>query len=290
MKILFPLLFLMTTAQKCATFGGGPEPPRPEVTAAPPPEPEPSPQAVLKSPTPIPKPFRPKDFTAETPFRHGSFSCELEDHVTDWNCLMCACFHEGRGESYEHRLMIGKVIITRAGMKGRYPDSICGVITQGGPRVFQFSYLNPNLGKRGITIDSRGRGARKGNVSMNALDMQQGYRKCFKSTQSILKLERKHYASHYHKVGLSKRWAKNCRVLKTIHPHVFYHSCKNYPRAYEHVDPIDGRGVQDAVSSIFDNQQKDPAIEKLVAQLNNENSSTKPSFFDQLNKMIRRFY
>lgn len=51
-------------------------------------------------------------------------------------CLATAIFYEARGESLRGKLAVGDVIVSRAG-SGRFPASLCGVVTQRG----QFSFV-----------------------------------------------------------------------------------------------------------------------------------------------------
>lgn len=51
-------------------------------------------------------------------------------------CLATAIFFEARGESLRGKLAVGDVIVSRAG-SGRFPTSLCGVVTQRG----QFSFV-----------------------------------------------------------------------------------------------------------------------------------------------------
>lgn len=51
-------------------------------------------------------------------------------------CLATAVFYEARGESLAGKLAVADVIVSRAG-SGRFPSSLCGVVTQRG----QFSFV-----------------------------------------------------------------------------------------------------------------------------------------------------
>lgn len=74
----------------------------------------------------------------------------LGDPSTELRCLAGAVFYEAKGEPLAGQLAVAEVIINRA-RSGRFPRSLCGVVTQAG----QFSFVrggavpavNPALGQ-----------------------------------------------------------------------------------------------------------------------------------------------
>lgn len=60
-----------------------------------------------------------------------------QTETPEQDCLAKAVYFEARGESLEGQLAVAQVVINRAA-SGRYPASLCGVVTQ--PR--QFSFIN----------------------------------------------------------------------------------------------------------------------------------------------------
>ena len=72
------------------------------------------------------------------------------DISTELRCLAGAVYYESKGEPLAGQLAVAEVIINRA-RSGRYPKSLCGVVTQAG----QFSFvrggaipaINPTLGQ-----------------------------------------------------------------------------------------------------------------------------------------------
>jgi hypothetical protein len=60
---------------------------------------------------------------------------ETEDFQED--CLAAAVYFEARGEPIEGQLAVAEVVLNRAA-SGRYPETICGVVTQ----PWQFSFVN----------------------------------------------------------------------------------------------------------------------------------------------------
>ena len=60
---------------------------------------------------------------------------ETANHEQD--CLASAVYFEARGESLEGQLAVAEVVLNRT-QSGRYPSTICGVVTQ----PWQFSFVN----------------------------------------------------------------------------------------------------------------------------------------------------
>lgn len=56
------------------------------------------------------------------------------------NCLAAAIYHEARGESLTGKKAVGHVVLNRMN-HSKFPDSICGVVTQRTNRVCQFSWI-----------------------------------------------------------------------------------------------------------------------------------------------------
>lgn len=65
----------------------------------------------------------------------ASSATETEDAEQD--CLASAVYFEARGEPLEGQLAVADVVLNRAA-SGRYPATVCGVVTQ----PWQFSFVN----------------------------------------------------------------------------------------------------------------------------------------------------
>ena len=134
--------------------------------------------------------------------------------TTPFACMMCACYHEARGESARGRLAVGKVIMTRARMSS-YPNSVCGVVKENqNHRYPQFSFW---------------RGSRRHNTLQRA-----GYNRCEPQVREALAYNG-HYASHYHTTSVFPRWRNNCRGRFQIGVHYFYRDCGSQSRARTNV-------------------------------------------------------
>lgn len=55
---------------------------------------------------------------------------------SELNCLAAGVYHESKGEPLEGQLAVAEVILNRT-QSGRFPDTVCGVLTQRG----QFSFV-----------------------------------------------------------------------------------------------------------------------------------------------------
>ncbi|MCJ8275459.1 MAG: cell wall hydrolase [Bdellovibrionales bacterium] len=129
---------------------------------------------------------------------------------TPFACMMCACYHEARGESAAGRLAVGKVIMTRARMRA-YPNSVCGVVKENqNHRYPQFSFW-------------------RGGARHNTLQ-RVGYNRCEPQVRQALAYNG-HYASHYHTTSVFPRWRRNCRGRFQIGVHYFYRDCGSQSRA-----------------------------------------------------------
>lgn len=63
----------------------------------------------------------------------------------DIKCLATTVYHEARGESYNGKIAVAKVVMNRVNNKDRFPNKVCHVVKQKN----QFSWVN---GKRYIPI------------------------------------------------------------------------------------------------------------------------------------------
>jgi spore germination cell wall hydrolase CwlJ-like protein len=56
-----------------------------------------------------------------------------------WNCLTKALYFEARGETLQGQFAVAEVILNRVD-SANYPNTVCGVVHQGGKSGCQFSY------------------------------------------------------------------------------------------------------------------------------------------------------
>ncbi|MFM6927387.1 MAG: cell wall hydrolase [Bdellovibrio sp.] len=65
-------------------------------------------------------------------------SCNVRQ--SSYNCLLCNCYHETRGESTNGKVAVAKVVLSRA-ESDEYPNGICKVVYQRS----QFSWTNDRI-------------------------------------------------------------------------------------------------------------------------------------------------
>jgi N-acetylmuramoyl-L-alanine amidase len=128
----------------------------------------------------------------------SQFNCENSNN--EFVCLVCNCFHEGRGESFQGQVDIARVVYTRE-MSGHYPASVCGVVYQSS----QFSWTLNSASRRRV-IGPR----------------SDGFNQCVRSTQASLSYKGKWFASHYHTTSSNPYWASSCRGAQVVGNHRFY--------------------------------------------------------------------
>ena len=139
-----------------------------------------------------------------------SISCSSPSGKTPFQCMMCNCYHEARGEGPSGRLAVGKVVMTRARMRS-YPDSVCGVVYDGqNNRYSQFSWTKSSNRHKTLA--------------------RTGYNKCYPQVREALNFDG-HFASHYHAKSVRPKWRRNCTGRTSIGNHYFYSDCGSQSRA-----------------------------------------------------------
>ena len=80
-----------------------------------------------------------------------SMSCNK--HQSSYQCLVCNCYHESRGEPQDGKIAVAKTVLSRSVASG-YPDTACKVVYQ----PWQFSWTNDRISNN---INARSSGDRK---------------------------------------------------------------------------------------------------------------------------------
>jgi len=128
------------------------------------------------------------------------------DGGPEWACLTEALYFEARGESLKGQLAVAEVILNRVDTR-RYPDTICGVITQGASRLHrcQFSFK----------CDGR----------PEDFHEQKAYERVGKIARMMLDGRERMLtdgATHYHTTAVSPSWSKKLDKTALIGDHIFY--------------------------------------------------------------------
>ncbi|MHA3978879.1 cell wall hydrolase [Halovulum sp. GXIMD14794] len=124
----------------------------------------------------------------------------------EWACLTEALYFEARGESLKGQLAVAEVILNRVESR-RYPDSICGVISQGESRRHgcQFSF---RCDGKPETFNERRAYERVGKIARVMLD---GRDRALTDG-----------ATHYHTTAVKPSWSRRLTRTARIGSHLFY--------------------------------------------------------------------
>ncbi|MCU0912206.1 MAG: cell wall hydrolase [Rhodobacteraceae bacterium] len=122
----------------------------------------------------------------------------------DWRCLAEALYFEARGESVAGQFAVAEVILNRRDMDS-YPDTVCGVVRQGGRKGCQFSFTCDGRADR---IRERDAFARAGKIARLMLD---GAPRAL--TEG---------ATHFHATSVRPSWSRRFDQTAKIGTHLFY--------------------------------------------------------------------
>jgi len=130
----------------------------------------------------------------------------LEGAERELHCLSEAIYYEARGETIEGQIAVAEVIMNRVDSR-HYPDTVCGVVTQGADRrnSCQFSYKCDGAPER---MSEKNAAARARDV---AILLMKGERRDLTED-----------ATHYHASYVNPYWAKSLTLTATHGTHVFY--------------------------------------------------------------------
>ncbi len=131
---------------------------------------------------------------------------KLEGAERELYCLSEAIYYEARGESIEGQIAVAEVIMNRVDSR-HYPNTVCGVVTQGADRrnSCQFSYKCDGAPERMVEKKAA---ARARDV---AILLMKGERRGLTED-----------ATHYHASYVKPYWAKSLTRTATHGTHVFY--------------------------------------------------------------------
>lgn len=138
--------------------------------------------------------------------REGSASPAVDAKAL--RCLALNIYHEARSEPESGRLAVAAVTLNRV-RSPAYPDSVCGVVRQGGERLHRCQFSWWCDGKSDVPTESR--------AWDQALRL---------ARRSLLGLEEDPTggATHYHATYVRPRWASVFEDTARIGQHIFYRS------------------------------------------------------------------
>ena len=151
-------------------------------------------------------------FSGFSDFDDGRFSFDTIDNLpkpkltNEMKCLAEAIYFEARGEALEGQYAVGEVIINRVLSKD-FPNSVCGVISEGASRLnaCQFSY----------NCDGK----------LETITEKKIYERILKLSQMLLEPSARFLtggATFYHSKLVSPSWSKKFIKTNEIGNHVFY--------------------------------------------------------------------
>jgi spore germination cell wall hydrolase CwlJ-like protein len=125
-----------------------------------------------------------------------------------WQCLTEALYFEARSETLEGQFAVGEVILNRVDSR-KFPNSVCGVVTQGAHRLnaCQFSYNCD--GKAEYFSEARAY-ARSGKLAKLLLD---GRARVLTDG-----------ATYYHTSAVNPSWSRSFTKTAQIGRHIFYNA------------------------------------------------------------------
>ncbi len=125
-----------------------------------------------------------------------------------WQCLTEALYFEARSETLEGQFAVGEVILNRVDSQ-KFPNSVCGVVGQGAPRLnkCQFSY---NCDGKAEYFSEALAYARSGKLAKLLLD---GRARVLTGG-----------ATYYHASSVSPSWARSFTKTAQIGKHIFYNA------------------------------------------------------------------
>lgn len=122
----------------------------------------------------------------------------------EWECLKTALYFEARGETIEGQFAVAEVILNRVDSV-RYPNTVCGVVQQGGGRHCQFSFNCD--GKTEAMADPEAEDI-SGRIARVMLD---GAPRALTDG-----------AMYFHTLGVKPSWSKRFAQTASIGAHLFY--------------------------------------------------------------------
>lgn len=122
----------------------------------------------------------------------------------EWECLKTALYFEARGETIEGQFAVAEVILNRVDSL-RYPNTVCGVVQQGGSRHCQFSFNCDGKTEAMADPDAEAISGRIARVMLDGAprNLTDG-------------------AMYFHTLGVKPSWSKRFEKTASIGAHLFY--------------------------------------------------------------------
>jgi len=133
-------------------------------------------------------------------------SMPLASGGSEWKCLTEALYFEARSETLAGQFAVGEVILNRVSSP-EFPNSVCGVVSQGASRLnaCQFSY---NCDGKAEHFTEKRAYERSGKLAKMMLE-----------GRALVLTDG---ATFYHTTGVQPRWARSFTLTAEIGRHLFY--------------------------------------------------------------------
>lgn len=115
--------------------------------------------------------------------------------------MICNCYHETRGESFDGMVAVNKVVLSRAESEA-HPDSVCGVVFES----YQFSWTNDKISN---------------NISAKKDDDKKALDQCKKAVSLSVKEGANDVIYYYNPNVARPYWARRMTNCGTIGNHTF---------------------------------------------------------------------
>jgi spore germination cell wall hydrolase CwlJ-like protein len=136
---------------------------------------------------------------------------------SDRRCMLCAVYHEARGETSDGQIAVALVVLNRV-QSPRYPDTVCEVVWQKGWSKRSQRYI----AQLSWTLDGKS-DKMKDAVALNAADLAIRIAKIlFDKGHARLTMGIGKDVLWYHADYVTPRWAKRLSRKKQIGSHIFY--------------------------------------------------------------------
>lgn len=146
----------------------------------------------------------------------AQFNCQ--NRGEEFQCLVCSCFFEARGQSYPERVRVGRTKFSRV-LNHRFPNDVCSVTHQrgGARRVPQYSWVSEHSSNK---IFQTVGGETKlpvnvllgvGSPDLNTIE-KEAYRGCVQASAEALHYRNSYFASYYYTKSLEgqRAWINTC--------------------------------------------------------------------------------
>jgi len=138
-------------------------------------------------------------FAFGTESKASSLSCNANQ--SSYNCLVCNCYHESRGENFEGMVAVAKVVVSRS-ESDLYPNSVCQVIYQ----PYQFSWTKDKISN---------------SINAAKADEEESFNNCKRATDVALREGGNGVLYYYNPDKARPAWARAYTPCGSLGNHTF---------------------------------------------------------------------